>query len=161
MNDNRNNFTWICLNYFYVGQQQQWFGIGLWFRRSWFDSRMVLFVQSRCCCFLEQELYPHCSSRPICIIGDNWGTWGISIVLWVVLQFRKRLPSHCSSPPRCNGYLVVLALAREGPSHENVLYADAAIQGKINNTQYLMVCGIWPLPGSLAPQTSRLVALIN
>ena len=26
------------------GVGQQWFGIGLWSRRSWFDSQMVLFV---------------------------------------------------------------------------------------------------------------------
>ena len=25
---------------------------------------------SCCCCFLEQELYPHCSSLPSCIIGE-------------------------------------------------------------------------------------------
>ena len=62
-----------------------------------------------CCYFLEQELYPHCSSRPSCIIGECEAT--------PVVGFLEQETSlHCSSLPSCNGYLAVLALAGEGKS---------------------------------------------
>ena len=65
-----------------------------------------------CCCFLEQELYPHCSSRPSCIIGECEATP-------VVGFLEQETSSYCSSLPSCNGYLVVLALlgkVKAGPA---------------------------------------------
>ena len=62
-----------------------------------------------CCCFLEQALYPHYSSQPSCIIGECEATSSCA-------SLSKKLPSHCSCLPSCNGYLAVLALAGKGKS---------------------------------------------
>ena len=60
-----------------------------------------------CCCFLEQALYPHCSSQPSYIIGECEATSSCA-------PLSKKLPSYYCSLPSCNGYLAVLALAGEG-----------------------------------------------
>ena len=83
-----------------------------------------------CCCFLEQELNPHCSSQPSCIIGQCEATP-------VVVFLEQKTSSHCSSLPSCIAYLAVLAFVGEGKSwtsNEILLHVDAAIQGKIINT---------------------------
>ena len=59
-----------------------------------------------CCCFLEQELYPHCFSWPSCIIRECEATP-------VVGFLEQESFSHCSSLLSCNGYLAVLAFTGE------------------------------------------------
>ena len=109
-------------------RSMQWFEIGLWSRRFCFDSHAGGAVF---CCFLQQELYPHCSSRPSSTIGECEAT------LAVVFPWARNFPHIAPAYPSCNGYLAVLALAGGGKMldlHENILHVDVAIQGKINIT---------------------------
>ena len=115
----------ISLDSVMWGSSMQWFGIGLWSKRSWFDSRMVLFVvvvslsknfthiaavdpagnvrqlhSTTSCLSLSKKLpsFPHSAPAYPAVMGIPGST------ATSCLSLSKKLPSKCSGLPSCNGY---------------------------------------------------------